>query len=950
MENSKNWYVKAIGNITGQIRQQKKQYVLKTGQETPFVPGDFRMLPHGGKFSDSEDSFLYVFCRTDPEKQNFRLQACFDAEETDDEPDQQSGFGIVLADTDQSVHDRARHRNMAFLGVYGRERACGVKLVTGYSGPEAGPPGESRIADQSRRFSSVSGGLPQNRLRLCVEKRDDGLVFTCEEESIFIPGCDFLMKQEPRQISVGFAAARGLSVRVSDIQFEVMPGVSSHTPESVINASPERISMPWALSEEAPSADQLPEGCEIFAAPQGRQGADGTEKDPFSLEAAIACAGPGTTVWLQSGTYNLHAPLVTRAAQSGTPEKPVRVLAREPRKAVLDGSGFSEKAVPLPVILLTSDYWQLQGLVFRNSPSFGLLVSGTCCRVENCEAACCGDTGILVQAAPGTDPADWPSYNEIVNCDSHDNCDVFHTNADGFGVKLRAGPGNVLWGCAAYRNCDDGFDLYAKQGIGSVSPVELDQCLAFDNGRYLKGNDTVVRKYGTGFKLGGENQPVRHEVWRCIAFRNPGSGFSSNSNPTVSLHHCSAYANGKNQRRNFHLYSSLKTDYFTEKLRQKAHVPAELEAITVPPRDKTGELRMPDRIIPHRKADGILFIISSLGGGGAERVLCRLANMLSEKHRVFILYFREKESIYPLKEQITLINEKAPQFTRRPGLFRRIGLKAALFYRIHRIKRDHKIDTTISFMPRPNMMNAMVPGGRRIFSERNDPVRHDKTGRRRNAFSFRVGSYVVFQTEKVRKMNPRAVIKKSGVIPNPAEVSCTALPERRKVIVSAGRYHPQKDQATLLRAFAKFHQIHPEYELRLFGEGELLEDLQALIHELGIEACAHLVPFTLEIHNEIRDAEMFVLSSLYEGLSNALLEAMRMGIACISTACTGSPELLENGRCGLLTPIGDADAICTAMCRLAEDEPLRKKLERLARNRSMGYSPERILRQWERIL
>ena len=58
-------------------------------------------------------------------------------------------------------------------------------------------------------------------------------------------------------------------------------------------------------------------------------------------------------------------------------------------------------------------------------------------------------------------------------------------------------------------------------------------------------------------------------------------------------------------------------------------------------------------IIRHRKADGILFIISSLGGGGAERVLCRLANMLSEKRRVFILYFREKKSIYPLKEEIT---------------------------------------------------------------------------------------------------------------------------------------------------------------------------------------------------------------------------------------------------------------------------------------------------------
>ena len=73
-------------------------------------------------------------------------------------------------------------------------------------------------------------------------------------------------------------------------------------------------------------------------------------------------------------------------------------------------------------------------------------------------------------------------------------------------------------------------------------------------------------------------------------------------------------------------------------------------------------------------------------------MLCRLANMLSEKRRVFILYFREKKSIYPLKEEITLINERSPQFSRQPGLFCRVRLKFALSYRIYRIKRKHKID------------------------------------------------------------------------------------------------------------------------------------------------------------------------------------------------------------------------------------------------------------------
>jgi len=85
-------------------------------------------------------------------------------------------------------------------------------------------------------------------------------------------------------------------------------------------------------------------------------------------------------------------------------------------------------------------------------------------------------------------------------------------------------------------------------------------------------------------------------------------------------------------------------------------------------------------------------------------------------------------------------------------------------------------------------------------------------------------------------------------------------------------------------------------------------------------------------------------------MSNALMEAMMMGIACVSTACTGSTDLIDDGVDGLLVPVGDDHALADAMTRLAEDEALRKTLEQNAVLGSAAYSTDRICRRWERLL
>ncbi len=153
-----------------------------------------------------------------------------------------------------------------------------------------------------------------------------------------------------------------------------------------------------------------------------------------------------------------------------------------------------------------------------------------------------------------------------------------------------------------------------------------------------------------------------------------------------------------------------------------------------------------------------------------------------------------------------------------------------------------------------------------------------------------------------------------------------------------------------MRAFALFLPAHPDYTLHLYGDGRLRETLQALAGDLGISDRVFFEGFQSDVHRAIRDAEMFVLSSDYEGLPNALMEAMRMGLPCISTACTGAVDLIRDGENGLLAPVGDAAALARAMDQLSGDAALRAALGEQATEDMEKYSAEQITKRWERLL
>ena len=964
-----NWYLSALGHVSGTAVIDGTHHEIASQIALSELPHDARVSAHGGKLGNSEDSFAFLYTRIDPSTENFTFSATVTASEIDEQADQQSGYGLIAVDTDASNSASSCHRNQLLVGCLGKPGLFGVRAVAGYLDSEARPRGGTRIVDQSRRFSSMSPeAYPQAPHTFCMAKTDVGFSLSCDGECVQIPGCDFLMKQQEHAIYVGFAAARGIDIAITDISFQVTPGASSHTPEDAITLRIPDYPFPREILVEAPStvAPETPVditgNATIYVAPDGIPGAGRSPEEPTTIGAALQLARPGTDIILADGVYTPAAPLIASVMRSGSLDAPITLRAQHARRSIIDGSHLSEGN---PLFVIDGDFWHVEGVVFRNSPLSGLVICGNVNRISNCEAYGNGDTGMLVISRPGAERSAWPQRNFVVDCDSHDNCDTYGCNADGFGAKLRIGRGNAFYHCIAHHNIDDGFDLYTKYLFGATEPVELDGCVAYCNG-FLSSGRTSSKGAGIGFKLGGESQAVAHEAWNCLAVNNRQAGFSNNSNPSCQLRFCTAGGNGASNAADF-LVSSPESPLRGRKTLLRISRRAKL------PSDAPIALRTPEGGITINKAfrprrhggrrlgasigerKNLLVVIASLSGGGAERVACKLATALSEKHAVSMMFLAPNNvEPYYVGPDVKLIDASItalgpahtiPAKIRRRLLFKTRG--AALLLKAHLL--DH-VHTTISLLEAPNKANALFGGKRKVLCERNDPQQKPKGYYSREKFNYWLADYVVFQSRKVQEEFSKAIQRKSCIIPNPVSVTCHARPASSKKIVTAGRLHPQKNHALLIEAFAAFHATHPQHTLHIFGDGALKEDLLALVESLGLQQAVCFEGFCDDVHAAISDAEMFVLSSDYEGMSNALIEAMMMGLPCISTACTGSDELITDGEDGLLVPVGSANGLCEAMTRLADDAELQARLAYGARLRALDFRIDDVIRKWERIL
>ena len=387
-------------------------------------------------------------------------------------------------------------------------------------------------------------------------------------------------------------------------------------------------------------------------------------------------------------------------------------------------------------------------------------------------------------------------------------------------------------------------------------------------------------------------------------------------------------------------------------------------------------------------------------GGGAERVAAQIMNKLNERgyDTRFILTSAKKNEVVRSdlneKTQLILLTEEMKAETTGQKLAHlparaystifgklyekqnkyvpaSIG-KATIEWQYHReikwlrnyLKQNP--DMTVIAFSQPAMPIIVLAADKLpnkvIISERADPNRLMKKryGKPFIEKYYTRADVAVFQTEDAKSVYPEAVSKKGTVIFNPLKDN---LPqpyhgERNKDITTFCRISNQKNLPLLVEAFSQVHSKHPEYTLRIIGDApneegrEVLQAIDQQLDKLQLKESVKLEPFMKNVHEAVIKDAMYVNSSDYEGISNAMLEAMAIGMPVVCTDCPigGAKATINNGENGLLVPIQNAEALANAMNRVIEDKELADKLSHNASQIRDELSLDKITEKWMQLL
>lgn len=347
----------------------------------------------------------------------------------------------------------------------------------------------------------------------------------------------------------------------------------------------------------------------------------------------------------------------------------------------------------------------------------------------------------------------------------------------------------------------------------------------------------------------------------------------------------------------------------------------------------------------------ILFYINAIHQGGAERVIVNLANQFSEKgDEVTLVTSFEDYWEYPVSDNVVRYSFEQRDF-KKEGFLRQ-NIKWTL--NLRNVIKKYNPDVVISFMAEPNFRTILASVGlkaKRIISVRNDPNKEYPN------FVYRIlakllylfADGIVFQTEDAKKWFSAVIQKKSEIIYNQVDqkfYTCSNS-EEKKGIVTCGRLVEQKNQAMLVEAFSKIADVIDE-NLYIYGEGELRDNLEKQIRESELEDRVFLPGDIKNVEEMLSKAALFVLPSDYEGMPNALMEAMAVGVPCISTDCPcGGPLMLfENNREALVS-VGDADEMADRMKAFLLNKQKSKEIGAKMKEYSLAFTPERIFKKWD---
>jgi glycosyltransferase involved in cell wall biosynthesis len=382
----------------------------------------------------------------------------------------------------------------------------------------------------------------------------------------------------------------------------------------------------------------------------------------------------------------------------------------------------------------------------------------------------------------------------------------------------------------------------------------------------------------------------------------------------------------------------------------------------------------------------ITFVISSLGGGGAERVVSNMARYWADKDweiTILTLFQGRQPLCYDLHPKVehrdlsnsTLFNNPRPDAQSLLALHdlfkvltpseRRVFLRDLILI----VALRHAIISTnphivISFIDVTNICVLLSTHRLSlpiIVSERCDP-RQVSTGNegwdRLRHRLYPHANRIVLLDEQSLSFFSAEVRRRCRVIPNavlPPHCSPAhengAPPKAGEILLAMGRLEREKGFDLLLKAFSNIAPHRPFWSLQIWGQGSLGSTLKAMANDLGLSEKVQFPGFTHQPQHVMRNSDLFVLSSRFEGFPNVLLEAMACGLPVVSFDCpTGPSQIVRDGIDGVLVPAFDVIALSDSLDRLMGDEAERKRLAGKAPEVMERFSTQRIMGMWENLV
>jgi len=358
--------------------------------------------------------------------------------------------------------------------------------------------------------------------------------------------------------------------------------------------------------------------------------------------------------------------------------------------------------------------------------------------------------------------------------------------------------------------------------------------------------------------------------------------------------------------------------------------------------------------------DNLCLVTPTFNGGGAEKVIVNLANYYeTQSYKVEIIAFRaEGPYLSKVNSNINIIdlNSKKARY---------------VFFKLYKLLKNKKYKYIISAMRDSNIPLGLVGYLQKhnlIFREANTmDVTNNLPFIKKNLYkflmnlSYKKASKIIANSEdtlndlilnKIIDKNINAQVIGNPVLPIDVNDLLKEkithkwfLDKNLKVIVSVGRLVEQKNYPLLLKAFNKALSMNNNLRLVILGEGKLQKELSSLSNKLNIDDKFDILPFQSNPYPYFKNANLFVLSSNWEGFGNVIVESMASSTPIVSTNCIGGPKMiLENGKYGSLVPVEDVEVLCSTIINNIK-KPNLKQIE-LAYNKSFYYNVKNIAKEY----